>query len=70
MKGKDEILHVIRDTLRIDIGETTLDKKFSLLATNCIGWCHKAPAMLINDIPYIDLTPSKVTKILQDYIKR
>jgi len=70
MKGKDEILHVIHDTLKIDVGETTSDKKFSLLTTNCIGWCHKSPAMLINNIPYIELTPSKVTKILQDYIKR
>lgn len=70
MKGKNEILHVIHDTLKINVGETTSDKKFSLLTTNCIGWCHKSPAMLINDTPYTDLTPSKVTKILQDYIKK
>lgn len=70
MKGKNDILHVIHDTLKINIGETTTDKKFSLLTTNCIGWCHKSPAMLINDIAYTDLTPSKVTKILQDYIKK
>jgi NADH-quinone oxidoreductase subunit E len=42
MKGKNEILHTIEDTLRIKVGETTSDKKFSLLETNCIGWCHKA----------------------------
>ena len=69
MKGKNEILNVIRDTLKIQVGETTSDKKFSLLETNCIGWCHKAPAMLINDIPYIELTPPKVTEILQYYLK-
>lgn len=70
MRGKNDILHVIHDTLKIDVGETTNDKKFSLLTTNCIGWCHKSPAMLINDIAYTELTPSKVTKILQDYIKK
>lgn len=69
MKGKNEILNVIRDTLKIQVGETTSDKKFSLLETNCIGWCHKAPAMLINDIPYTELTPPKVTEILQSYMK-
>ena len=69
MKGKNEILSVIRDTLKIQVGETTSDKKFSLLETNCIGWCHKAPAMLINDIPYTELTPTKVTEILQSYMK-
>ncbi len=69
MKGKNEILHVLQDTLKIHVGETTSDKRFSLLETNCIGWCHKAPAMLINDIPYTELTPSKVSEILQYYMK-
>lgn len=70
MKGKNEILQTIQDTLKIKIGETTSDKKFSLLETNCIGWCHKAPAMLINDIPYTELTPSKITEILREYLKK
>lgn len=70
MKGKNEILHAIQDMLKIDVGETTSDKKFSLLETNCIGWCHKAPAMLINDTPYVELTPAKVTEILQEYLKK
>jgi len=70
MKGKNEILRTIQDTLKIKVGETTSDKQFSLLETNCIGWCHKAPAMLINDTPYTELTPARVTEILQDYIKR
>jgi NADH:ubiquinone oxidoreductase subunit E len=61
MKGKIEILHTIQDILKIKVGETTSDKRFSLLEANCIGWCHKAPAMLINDTPYTELTSSKVT---------
>lgn len=69
MKGKNEILRTISDTLKIKVGETTTDKRFSLLEANCIGWCHKAPAMLINDTPYTELTPMKVTEILQEYMK-
>ena len=69
MKGKNEILSTIEDILKIKIGDTSANKKFSLLETNCIGWCHKAPAMLINDIPYTDLTPEKVTEILREYIR-
>jgi len=67
MKGKEQILHAIEETLKIKHGETTSDKKFTLLETNCMGWCHKAPAMLINDIPYTELTPDKVIEIIQDY---
>jgi len=70
MKGKNDILRTITDTLKIKVGETTTDKKFSLLEANCIGWCHKAPAMLINDTPYTELTPLKVTEILQEYMKK
>ena len=69
MKGKNEVLSTIEDILKIKLGETTADRKFSLLETNCIGWCHKAPAMLINDQPYTELTPEKVTEVLREYIK-
>jgi NADH:ubiquinone oxidoreductase subunit E len=70
MKGKNEILSTIEDILKVHLGETTPDRKFSLLEANCIGWCHKAPAMLINDTPYTELTPEKVTEILREYIKK
>jgi NADH-quinone oxidoreductase subunit E len=64
MKGKGDIIHVLEDMLKIKVGETTPDLQFSLLETNCIGWCHKAPAILINDMPYTELTPEKVTDII------
>jgi NADH-quinone oxidoreductase subunit E len=70
MRGKNNILSTIEEILKIRLGETTPNRKFSLLETNCIGWCHKAPAMLINDTPYTELTPEKVTEILREYIKK
>jgi NADH:ubiquinone oxidoreductase subunit E len=70
MKGKNQILLTIEDMLKIGVGETTADKKFSLLQTNCLGWCHKAPAMLINDEVYTELTPEKVREILNEYLKK
>lgn len=70
MKGKNEILQVLEDMLKIKVGEMTADKQFSLLETNCIGWCHKAPAMLINEIPYTELTPEKVVEIIKSYMQK
>lgn len=70
MKGKNQILLTIEDMLKIGVGETTNDKKFSLLQTNCLGWCHKAPAMLINDEVYTELTPERVREILSEYMKK
>jgi len=70
MKGKNQVLLAIEDMLKIAMGETTSDKKFSLLETNCLGWCHKAPAMLINDEVFTDLTPEKVREILSEFMKK
>jgi len=70
MKGKSDIIHTIEDMLKIRVGETTSDKQFSLIETNCIGWCHKAPAILINELPYTELTPEKVSEIIKDYMQK
>jgi NADH-quinone oxidoreductase subunit E len=70
MKGKNDIVHTIEDMLKIKAGETTPDKMFSLIETNCIGWCHKAPAILINEIPYTELTTEKVVEIIKSYMRK
>ena len=70
MKGKNQVLLAIQDMLKIKTGQTTPDGKFSLVETNCLGWCHEAPAMVINHEVYTDLTPEKVRGILSDYLKR
>lgn len=69
MKGKEEIINVISNHLKIKVGETTHDKKFTLLTANCLGWCHKGPVMLVNDEIYPELTPTKAIEILQTYSK-
>jgi NADH:ubiquinone oxidoreductase subunit E len=70
MKGKSDIIQTLEDILKIKVGETTADMQFSLVETNCIGWCHKAPAILINELPYTELTPEKVSEIIKDYMKK
>jgi NADH-quinone oxidoreductase subunit E len=70
MKGKSDIIHTLEEILKIKVGETTTDKQFSLIETNCIGWCHKAPAILINELPYTELTPEKVSEIIKDYMHK
>lgn len=69
MHGKNQIIKELEDMLRIRLGETTHDKLFTLLETNCLGQCHQGPAMLINDIPYTQLTVDKVREIINQYRK-
>ncbi|MDD3030293.1 MAG: NADH-quinone oxidoreductase subunit NuoE [Alphaproteobacteria bacterium] len=70
MSGKGNILTKLKEILGIDLGETTPDKRFSLLETNCMGWCAEGPSMLINDTVYSHLTPEKVVEIIKEYRER
>lgn len=70
MHGKKQIIQTLEDMLKIKVGETTPNKKFTLLETNCLGWCHEGPAMLINEKPYSGLTPEKVHDIISEYMHK
>lgn len=70
MHGKKLVIEKIEDLLKIKLGETTQDKKFTLLTTNCLGWCHQGPVMLINDTPYPNLNENKVTEIIMEYMSK
>lgn len=69
MKGKKEIIKTLENLLKIKVGETSSDGLFTLKETNDIGWSDKEPSMLINDVPYTDLTPKKVIDIIQNIRK-
>jgi NADH:ubiquinone oxidoreductase subunit E len=60
-------LEAVGDELGIAVGETTKDGRFSFEATNCIGACDAAPAMLVNADVHGDLTPRKISQILKSY---
>jgi len=67
LKNYQTIIESVGKEIGIKPGETTLDGRFSLQLTNCIGACDKAPAMMINHDVYGDLTPGKISKILAEY---
>jgi NADH-quinone oxidoreductase E subunit len=59
-----ELVKFIEKKLSIKAGEITKDGKFSLECVNCIGACAKAPAMMINDVVYGNLTEKKIEQII------
>ncbi|MFC1563806.1 NADH-quinone oxidoreductase subunit NuoE [candidate division KSB1 bacterium] len=62
--GSKDILTHIENKLGIKAGETTQDKKFSILKVECLGSCGTAPVMRVNDEYYEDLTQDKIDDIL------
>ncbi|NLY89116.1 MAG: NAD(P)H-dependent oxidoreductase subunit E [Firmicutes bacterium] len=67
VKGAPALLEKIKETLRIEDGETTEDGLFTLDTTRCVGACGLAPVLTIGDDVYGRLTPEKVPEILERY---
>jgi NADH:ubiquinone oxidoreductase subunit E len=64
LKSSQLVVETIQAELGIAPGETTSDGIFSLQLTNCIGACDQAPAMLLNHELHGNLTPAKISQIL------
>ena len=67
LKNSQMIIKSVEGELGVKPGETTSDGRFSFQLTNCIGACDGAPAMLINHDVHVNLTLSKISKILKVY---
>jgi NADH-quinone oxidoreductase E subunit len=66
VKNSLALLNYLEEALKIKPGQTTKDGKISLETVNCIGACAKAPAMMINNIVYGELTKEKIKKIISE----
>ena len=60
------IMAHLKNRLGIKPGETTEDKKFTLLEVECLGSCGTSPVVQINDDYHEDLTPEKLDAILDN----
>ncbi|MBL7050763.1 NAD(P)H-dependent oxidoreductase subunit E [Candidatus Woesearchaeota archaeon] len=67
LNNGQKIEDFLEKELKIEVGKTTKNKKFSLYKTSCIGCCDEAPAMLMDGKPYTNLTIEKIKKILKKY---
>lgn len=65
--GYERMRAHLTEKLGIDFGETTPDKRFTLLPIVCLGACQHAPAMLVDNELHGDLDPEKIDKVLEDY---
>jgi NADH-quinone oxidoreductase subunit E len=64
--GADSLVVYLEKKLGIKKGQTTADKKFTLISVECLGSCATAPMMQINHDFYENLNPEKVDKILDE----
>jgi len=67
VRGGKEVLEALRKELRIDVGQTTQDKLFSLDVGRCFGACGLAPAIMVNDDVHQRVKPVKIPDLLDAY---
>lgn len=67
IKDAPMIVEGVEKAIGIKPGETTPDGRFSFELTNCIGACDQAPAMLVDDKVHGNLTPGKISDIIEGY---
>ncbi|HOJ11194.1 MAG TPA: NAD(P)H-dependent oxidoreductase subunit E [Clostridiales bacterium] len=64
--GKKLVEHLLK-TLNVELGGTTSDGKFTFEVARCIGACGLAPAIMIDDVVYKQMTPAKVNILLSEF---
>jgi NADH-quinone oxidoreductase subunit E len=65
--GYERIYDLISHELGLVFGETTPDKRFTLLPVSCLGDCDHSPSMMIDDDLYHDLKAEDLDQILEKY---
>lgn len=62
--GSKDLSCGLREKLGIDFGQTTPDRKFTLIEVECLGSCGTAPAVLINQTLHENVTPATLDKVI------
>jgi NADH-quinone oxidoreductase subunit E len=62
--GHQAIIDHLKQTLGIDVHETTQDGLFSILGMECLGSCDNAPCALVNGKQYDKLSISKIDELV------
>jgi NADH-quinone oxidoreductase subunit E len=65
--GGKAVWDTLSDTLNLKNGETTVDKKWTLVTTSCLGLCSVGPVVLIDDDLYGNVNPEQIDEILARY---
>ncbi len=67
VRGAQALVDEVKKDLNINVNQTSPDRKFSLIATRCIGACGLAPVLTVNEEVYGRLEAKDVKDILAKY---
>jgi NADH-quinone oxidoreductase subunit E len=63
VRGSPNLLEKVTETLKINPGETSSDRRFSLATVNCLGCCAIGPVVTVDNQYHSNPTPEKLDKL-------
>jgi len=70
MMGSCSLLDYLKQKLDVELGETSADGLFTLETSECLGNCAAAPAMMVNQEMYGNLSPGMIDSLLEHYSRQ
>lgn len=67
VRGGKEVLEAFKKNLKINVGETTPDRMFSLEVGRCFGACGLAPVAMVNDDVHQRVKSAKIRDLISQY---
>jgi len=67
VKRAEEVVQKLKEHLKIDIGEVTPDRLFSIESVRCLGACGLAPVVVIDDDTHGTIDPVKTGELIDQY---
>lgn len=66
LRGADGLMSKLCEKLQISPGQTTADKEFTLIASECLAACDRAPMLLVDEKVVGPVQESQIDQILED----
>ncbi len=66
LRGAADLTRTCQDKLGVGLKEMSEDGLFTVMEVECLGACANAPMVQINDDYYEDLTPERLSEIIDD----
>ena len=63
--GTKELTDHLKSRFGIEVGETSDDKRFTLVELECLGACGTAPVVGVNDVLFENVTPQMLDEIIE-----
>ena len=64
LRGSDKLLNIAKEVTGCSLGETSKDKRFTVVEVECLGACCNAPMVQINDDYFEDLNEDNFKRLL------